>query len=48
MKDKGVLLVRWCLLGGAVVLTAAGLLGQEQVEVMEKAVKICLECMGIG
>ena len=32
----------------AVLLAAAGLARREHVEVMEKAVTICLECIGIG
>lgn len=48
MKSKSVLLVRYGLLGLAVALIAVGLMKQEQLEVMQKAVKICLECIGIG
>lgn len=48
MKSKSILCVRYSLLGLAVVLIAAGLLKQEHLEVMQKAVKICLECIGIG
>ena len=48
MKNKSVLFTRYGLLGLAVVLIAVGLLKQEHLEVMQKAVKICLECIGIG
>lgn len=48
MKRKSVLFARYSLLGLAVILIAAGLLKQEHLEVMQKAVKICLECIGIG
>lgn len=48
MKNKSVLFVRWGLLGLAVVMIAAGLVNQEHLHVMQKAVKICLECIGIG
>ena len=48
MKSKSVLLARYGLLGLAVALIAVGLLKQEHLEVMQKAVKICLECIGIG
>ena len=48
MKNKSVLFTRYSLLGLAVVLIAVGLLKQEHIEVMQKAVKICLECIGIG
>lgn len=41
-------LVRYGLLGLAVVLITAGLMRQEHLEVMQKAVRICLECIGIG
>lgn len=40
--------MRYGLLGLAIALTAAGLLRQEHLEVMQKAVRICLECIGIG
>lgn len=48
MKRKHILWVRYGLLGLAVLFTAVGLLKQEHLEVMQKAVKICLECIGIG
>lgn len=32
----------------ALALTGAGLMRQEQTEVLQKAVRICLECIGIG
>lgn len=48
MKNKTVLMVRYGLLVSAVILIAAGLLKREHLEVMGKAVKICLECIGIG
>lgn len=48
MKSKSVLIVRYGLLGLAVALIAVGLLKQEHLEVMQKAVRICLECIGIG
>lgn len=48
MKSKSALFARYGLLGIAVVLIAVGLLKQEHLEVMQKAVKICLECIGIG
>lgn len=41
-------MVRHGLLVSAVILIAVGLLKQEHFEVMGKAVKICLECIGIG
>lgn len=48
MKSKSILFVQYGLLGLAAVLIAVGLLKQEHLEVMQKAVKICLECIGIG
>lgn len=48
MKSKSVLLIRYGLMGLAVSLIVTGLLKQEHLEVMQKAVKICLECIGIG
>lgn len=48
MKAKSALLVRYVLLAAAAVFIAVGLLRREYLEVMGKAVKICLECIGIG
>lgn len=48
MKGKSILFVRYGLVSAAVVLIVLGLMRQEQLEVMQKAVKICLECIGIG
>ena len=36
------------LLGLALAMIAAGLLRQEHLEVLGKAVRVCLECIGIG
>lgn len=48
LRNKAVLLARYGLLGLSAALIAAGLLRQEHLEVMGKAVRICLECIGIG
>ena len=48
MKSKSILFIRYGLFGLTVILIAIGLLNQEHLEVMQKAVKICLECIGIG
>ena len=48
MKNKTVLAARLGLLALAAAFLAIGLLGREHVEVFQKAVKICLECIGIG
>lgn len=48
MKNKSLLAVRYGLLAASAALIAVGLGRQEHLEVLEKAVKICLECIGIG
>lgn len=48
MKNRAVLAARYGLLALAAAFIAVGLLGREQAEVLQKAVKICLECIGIG
>lgn len=48
MKKKSVPVVRCGVLVLSAALITVGLLRQEHVEVMEKAVRICLECIGIG
>lgn len=48
MRRKSILFARYGLLAAAVVMVAVGLLRQEHLEVMQKAVRICLECIGIG
>lgn len=48
MRSKRTRLLRWGLLGLAAVFIVIGLLRQEQAEVLGKAVRICLECIGVG
>ncbi len=48
MKSKAVTAVRYGLLALALAFICIGLSGQEHIEVLQKAVKICLECIGIG
>lgn len=48
LRHKPALLARYALLGLAAVLIALGLAGREHLEVLQKAVTICLECIGIG
>lgn len=42
------LLVRWGLLVISAAFLVIGILRQEHLEVLQKAVKVCLECIGIG
>ena len=46
-EKKAVLLRVFFLILGA-VFTAIGILGEEYTIVLNKAVRICLECIGIG
>lgn len=46
--EKATLVLRFGGLGLALVLIGIGLLRQEHLEVLQKAVRICLECIGIG
>lgn len=32
----------------SIILIGIGIINQEHLEVMQKAVKVCLECIGIG
>lgn len=41
-------IIRFGILAAAIVFIGIGLLRQEQMEVLGKAVRICLECIGIG
>jgi len=47
-KIKTVFLVRYGFLATAITLIVVGLARSEHQEVLHKAVKICLECIGIG
>lgn len=40
--------VRYGVLFMSVIFIIAGIIKQEHLEVLQKAVKICLECIGIG
>lgn len=48
LKNKGLLAVRYGLLAAALLCIAVGLMRREYVGVLQKAVMICLECIGIG
>lgn len=48
LSERAAGLLRLGVLLLALVLTGAGLMRQEQTEVLQKAVRICLECIGIG
>lgn len=47
-NDGKAALARWGLAALALLFLAAGIAGGEPLEVMGKAVRICLECIGIG
>lgn len=47
-RKKTIAALRFGVLGLALALIGAGLLRQEQTEVLQKAVRICLECIGVG
>ena len=46
-RIKAVLLARYTFLATAITLIVVDLVRNEQQEVLHKAVKICLECIGI-
>ena len=48
MKTVFSRLFPWLMLCGGIVLTALGVWRGEAETVFEKAVRICLECVGIG
>lgn len=41
-------LIRWGILLVSILFLVIGIAKQEYLEVLQKAVKICLECIGIG
>ncbi len=47
-QELPILVLRFCVLIVSVFFILAGLIKKEHLEVMQKAVKICLECIGIG
>ncbi len=40
--------VRFGVLLSSILFIGIGIMKREQIEVLQKAVKICLECIGIG
>lgn len=40
--------VRFGILAAALLFIGIGIAGEEHLDVMQKAVRICLECIGIG
>lgn len=48
MKGKRILSLRIVMLLCAAAFLVVGIIQQEHMEVLRKAVKICLECIGIG
>ena len=48
MKNKKIWLLRAFLLVAAVVMIIVGVANGEARTVLQKAVNICLECIGIG
>ncbi len=48
MRSKAVFCLRYGILVLAIVFAAAGAAKGEHLEVFQKAVRICLECIGIG
>ncbi|MCI8639307.1 MAG: hypothetical protein HFG41_09255 [Coprococcus sp.] len=49
-KNKRMLVrfVRYGILTVSILFIVIGIMKQEYLEVLQKAVKICLECIGIG
>lgn len=47
-SGKMINVVRSVVLVMSVLLIGTGVMNQEHTEVLQKAVKICLECIGIG
>lgn len=47
-RERSVQLLRLGTLALSLVLIGIGLARDEQLEVLQKAVRVCLECIGIG
>ncbi len=48
MKKLGVAYTRILLIFVAVILIIVGVLSGEHLSVLQKSIRICLECIGIG
>ena len=48
MKQKNLWMIRGTVLIISVASIGYGLMREEQLEVLQKAVNICLQCIGIG
>lgn len=48
MGRKQILIIRYGVLVISATFIVVGIMRQEHIEVLRKAVKICLECIGIG
>lgn len=48
MNRKGILFTRFTLFLTSLMFIVIGIMREEHLVVLKKAVKICLECIGIG
>ena len=48
LRKRNMMWARCACLAGAAAMIAVGIVRQEYVLVLQKAVRICLECIGIG
>ncbi|NLG04506.1 MAG: hypothetical protein GX567_11870 [Clostridia bacterium] len=48
MEKKSMVILRYGLLLAAFALVVAGIARGENITVMQKAINICMECIGIG
>ena len=48
MDEKKTVLITWALLAVSIVLIVFGVLQGEPSAVLNKAVKVCMQCIGIG
>ena len=47
-ENKRIVMLRCAVLAAGVIMIAIGIGRGEPAEIMTKAVKVCLECIGIG